>query len=624
MEPQRSGASSGSALPTFANGFATGSHTVHDRTTDRDEVEFSILSAALSAHGACFSHAWLMIWNPRRERLEGWLLAQAPIVDAMHSTRAPVEPGQEAERIRSWRAHSLTASRLDGAAGKAWEQGAAAIGSGGDVVTPWRGASHVGAAPIRRGTGLYGLVVGEWEEAGDAVSRTAGLEAVQRAAAAALDRFDRADEARRRASRATAIAEFSRTSVSALNLAEALHLAARLAAQITGSRGSALWRTRPDSGFGLEVTHGPDGAREQIARALQPLADAVGESGRPRLPARVTTETLLTPEITAQLSSLAVLPIVAYGNVNGALAVYDRAVPHPADRPEYDAVDIEFLSTLADLTALVADQAGRFDALRQAELRCDALRSHVRREERLAVVGERASRAAEEARNPLASIGAFARRVHRELSEADPHREYLEIVVREAERLERIVGEPSLQVPPEPPQLAIESVNVILQDVLRLAGESLVRRRVRLLKKLTPDLPALLLDVPRVHQVLVNLLEHAIASVPVGGRIRIESRRAQPYVVVDVAHDGPRRAGDSLDQLFVPFQSGSDAAPGLGLAAAQRIVHEHGGEIRVRSEAEWPSVISITLPILDNQDRRTSRSERRGIRLDRRNRRSER
>ena len=624
METNRSGATPGSEPAPFAEALASGWDGPLEGSQDRDQIERAVLDAALAPKGAAFSVAWLMIWNPRRERLEGWTVAGAPAESGAAAGPSVSEKTLDTERLRSWRGHSITPTRLDGAAGQAWSQGNAVVGDGGDVVMPWRGAAWVGAVPIRRGIGFYGLLIGEWSRVADDAERRCRLEAVGRSAARSFDRLDRAEEARRRSVRAASVAEFARASVSALNLAEALHLVARHAAQVTASRGSAVWRLRPETGLRLEVTHGPSGVRERIGRALQPLAASVCESVRPSVPTRVTSETLLAPDTAAQLSSLAILPITAYGEVLGALGVYDRAAPHPADRPEYDPVDIEFLSTLVDVFALVIDQAVRFEALRQAGLRCEALRARVRSEERLAVVGERASRAAAEARNPLASIGAFARRVHRELGETDPHREYLEIVVRETERLERIVGEPALQVPPEPAALALENVNTIVQDVLRETGEALVRRRVRLLKKLGPDLPTLLLDVARVRHVIANLLEHAVASVSVGGRIRIESRRVHPYVVVDVAHDGPRQAGDSLEQLFISFDSGTGEQPGLGLAAAQRIVHEHGGEIRVRSEPEWPSVLSFTLPIHDNQDRRLSRSERRGVRADRRSRSPER
>ena len=72
---------------------------------------------------------------------------------------------------------------------------------------------------------------------------------------------------RRRALRATALAEMGRACVSAMNVAEALHLAARLTTRVTGARGCAVWRVQGDA-LRLEVTHGPAGQRERLARNL--------------------------------------------------------------------------------------------------------------------------------------------------------------------------------------------------------------------------------------------------------------------------------------------------------------------------------------------------------------------
>jgi two-component system sensor kinase FixL len=88
--------------------------------------------------------------------------------------------------------------------------------------------------------------------------------------------------------------------------------------------------------------------------------------------------------------------------------------------------------------------------------------------------------------------------------------------------------------------------------------------------------------------------------------------------VVEVAHDGARVAGDLLEQLFVPFASTRPGGPAVGLGVAQQVVREHGGEIRVRSDSEWSTIFSFTLPIRDNEDRRRTAPDRRHERRDRR------
>jgi signal transduction histidine kinase len=166
--------------------------------------------------------------------------------------------------------------------------------------------------------------------------------------------------------------------------------------------------------------------------------------------------------------------------------------------------------------------------------------------------------------------------------------------------------------------LRLESLNVVVQDAFSGAADVLARRRVRLVKKLAPDLPALLLDRERIRRVVENMLESALEAVGVGGRIRVESRRLGAAVLLELAHDGPRAPGELLEQVFVPFASQRPGGPGVGLGVAQQIVREHGGEIRVRSDGEWGTVFSLSLPVRENRDRRNGGLDRRRARADRR------
>jgi signal transduction histidine kinase len=105
----------------------------------------------------------------------------------------------------------------------------------------------------------------------------------------------------------------------------------------------------------------------------------------------------------------------------------------------------------------------------------------------------------------------------------------------------------------------------------------------------------------------------------VGGRIRVESRRAGTHVVVEIAHDGHAGTGERFEQLLATFAAGR--TPGsLGLALAQRVVQEHGGEVRVRGEGEWGAILTLSLPVRDNGDRRHESGDRRATHADRRRR----
>jgi signal transduction histidine kinase len=273
---------------------------------------------------------------------------------------------------------------------------------------------------------------------------------------------------------------------------------------------------------------------------------------------------------------------------------------------------------MADQAARLFERAAADDERRSLERCVRELRIRAERAERGARAGEMAARAAHEARNPAAAIAAFARRVHRGLPSDDVNREYLEVVMRETERLEHALLDPDPLPDADPSAFALADLNTLVGDVLQRHAETLVRRRVRLLKRLTPALPPLLLDTERVRRVLHNLFAHTLDTVSAGGRFRIETRRAQGHVVVELAHDGPHPSGELLDELFVPFQLARPGGGPVAIAIARQIVQEHGGEIRVRSEGEWGAIFTLTLPVRGNEDRRVPGGDRRRARTDRR------
>ncbi|MBI1798743.1 MAG: GAF domain-containing protein [Candidatus Eisenbacteria bacterium] len=567
----------------------------------------ALAAMALDPEGPGFDRVHVLDLDARRGTLRVW------------SSLAPGDTPAAASRPPGGQRNEWLPDVLGGAAAEAWRVGRACESENGVHDAPWCEAPVIGAIALDAPERRVGLVVGEWREGGPDTDRRARLDRFAGRVASLLHSADRLSRERRGALHASALAEFAHAAVSAHNLAEAFHLAARLATEATASRGGALWHAGAGGSPVADVTFGIVGERERLARGLERMVAAVLEDGRARVFERVTDEPLLAPGIAAQIQSLAVLPVRAYGKVTGAIAVYDR-VPRGALEPiGYGDLERAFLGTLADLVALLMEQVSRGDERLRAELQCRELGSRLAREERLAALGELVARVAEDARNPLASISAFARRVHRELPESSAHREYLEIVIRETERLERIVSAPLDQLPSDPLRLKVESLNQAVQDALREAGETLVRRRVRLLKKLAPDLPSLLIDSERVRLALSNVLHRAMENVPVGGRIRVESRRTGAFAVVEIAHDGPREPGDLLEHLFVPF-SNQPAGDGLGLAVARQVIQAHGGEVRARSEAEWTAVISLTFPIHANEDRRGAPAERRQPRTDRRRR----
>ena len=571
-----------------------------------EAVERMVLAYAVHRHGLGFERAHLLVHDAAADQLVAWTGTAAPrderaLAEAV--ARAGLAPSMP-EHEHTHRQVRWPAQALEGLAHLAWESEPVALAA------PEHHAGAEGAVLLRGADRRYGLLVGGWEDMGDLEARREQLERFQAAVRRAITNFEQRRDARRAEAHLEALAGISRAAVSSLNVAEVLHLAVETVGGDPAVTGAAVWIAHGPETLKLEITHGPAVLRERAGRALSALATAAWSDLRARWIDQPEREPLLAAEWAEDLAAIAVLPLVAYGRAYGALVVYARREGRPAEYPAFASASRRFLTAVSDHVALALDQADRGEQHQRTAERERALRAQLQRIEPIAEYGQSAARGVQELRHPVASILAFARRAHGMLGEGDANREYLEIVLREAERLDAMVA--SAQAPPPPRAASFERVqpNELIQGILQRLGERLVRRRVRLVKKLSAEVPALLLDAERVREAIDHLLHHAVESVALGGRLKIESRKAGGHVVIEIAHDGLNEPGAALDQLFAAFASnGHSGAPNL--AAAERIVREHGGEIRTRREGEWSTVIAFTLPIRDNQDRRRPAADRR-------------
>jgi signal transduction histidine kinase len=108
-----------------------------------------------------------------------------------------------------------------------------------------------------------------------------------------------------------------------------------------------------------------------------------------------------------------------------------------------------------------------------------------------------------------------------------------------------------------------------------------------------------------LKQVFLNILLNAIQAMTDGGRLEIETVVSPPHledgvrsVEVRISDTGVGITGENLNKIFDPFFSTRERGSGLGLAIVHNIVHAHSGSIDVESREREGTVLSITLPLL--------------------------
>ncbi len=222
--------------------------------------------------------------------------------------------------------------------------------------------------------------------------------------------------------------------------------------------------------------------------------------------------------------------------------------------------------------------------------RADRYAAQLNQDRQLKMLGEMSAVLGHEIRNPLASLKGHAQLLVEKLA-GQSARSGAERVVTEALRLEEITGHVldfarsgSLDLAPaDPAALARSAAEAVDPDRIRVSAAQ--------------ELPAWVLDGPRMEQVLVNLLRNALQASPAQASVELDLLAKGSQLVFSIRDRGEGIAPGQEKRIFEPFFTGRVRGTGLGLALAKRIVEEHGGSIDARNHDDGGAVFQVTLPV---------------------------
>ena len=260
-----------------------------------------------------------------------------------------------------------------------------------------------------------------------------------------------------------------------------------------------------------------------------------------------------------------------------------------------DELSRETLDALGSLAGLGIERARALEALskNRAEQEHERLRSAL------------LDSVTHEFRTPLTSIKASVTTLLSGAALDDlGRRELLTVIDEETDRLNRLVGEASEMAQLDAGQFKLDlqphSIRDALDPALQDAKASLEKHPVEV--SVPAALPKVPMDVQRIREVLMHLLENAGKYSDAGRPIKVTSEVKADRLVTSISDRGP--GIDSFEQslIFEKFYRGQHqryAAPGtgMGLAIAKVIVEAHGGTIGVVSQSGSGSVFSFSLPL---------------------------
>jgi nitrogen fixation/metabolism regulation signal transduction histidine kinase len=225
------------------------------------------------------------------------------------------------------------------------------------------------------------------------------------------------------------------------------------------------------------------------------------------------------------------------------------------------------------------------------------LRQQMARMDRLASLGRMSAGIAHEVRNPLTGVSLLLDDLHDRLLGKEVDQQLIRRALGEIERLESLVNEMLHFSSMPEPKLAYGRVEKVLQDSLFLLRKQCQRQRVKIVEMVAPNLPEIMLDADRIKQVLINLLNNALESMPEGGELTVQVESKGNEIFIRVSDTGVGIPADKLPLVFEPFFTNKGQGTGLGLAISYNIISDHGGEIQIDSQPGRGTTVQISLPI---------------------------
>jgi PAS domain S-box-containing protein len=219
--------------------------------------------------------------------------------------------------------------------------------------------------------------------------------------------------------------------------------------------------------------------------------------------------------------------------------------------------------------------------------------------EKMAALGEVAAKVAHEIRNPLVSVGGFAKRLEKKLE--GNLKEYAGIIVKEVERLEGILREILGFV--KEVRLARENIdlNSLVDDVIILMESEIIERGISLFRDFGPP-TEVFIDPNRVKEALLNIISNAVQSLAGQGAVYVRTYTDEGYAVVEIEDTGRGIPEKDIPFVFNPFYTTKASGTGLGLAITHRIVQEHNGKIDLETAVDKGSKFRVYIPLKEGHE----------------------
>jgi len=273
--------------------------------------------------------------------------------------------------------------------------------------------------------------------------------------------------------------------------------------------------------------------------------------------------------------------------------------------------DIHFLTMFSNQAGLAIENALLYRNLEEVHKELKAAQNLLVQQEKRAALGELSNCIAHEIKNPLTSIGGFARRLDRSIPEGVPEKRYAQTIIKEVDRLEKILNDTLYYTHEEPAAFKECDLQEILEGSLSMMMEGFDAKGIQLNKAYVQNLPKVHGDANQLKQAFFNLISNGYQAMKGKGMLSLRTssflKNGFSYIKVEVQDTGKGIDPGDLHHIFNPFYSTKTSSTGLGLSIVHKIVTSHQGQIEVDNHPGEGVIVIITLPVNMESGKRLNR-----------------
>jgi len=247
---------------------------------------------------------------------------------------------------------------------------------------------------------------------------------------------------------------------------------------------------------------------------------------------------------------------------------------------------------------------------------------HLIASEKLAALGTMAAGMAHEIKNPLVAMRTFTQLLPLKWEDKEFRNKFTAIIPPEIDKINKIAENLLKFGRPSKPEFKNITIDAVLEEVLELLENQIKKNNVRVSTKFvkTPKISA---DPNQLSQAFLNIIMNAAQAMKDGGELIVKTDIGHviqlgkitkegfisakkladkpagekvPMVFIEITDTGPGIPEESMRNMFDPFFTTKESGTGMGLPITLRIIEDHKGSIKVRSQVGKGTTFIIMLP----------------------------